>query len=249
MKLVCYTLDAPAEIAPGSPQRPWMDAFNERHPYRCLPMVVANTTGWEIRCPFDFIARWTGGTRVEDVRIDADETTAAESVRRTVRSHFSGGVLTFHTGYLFRTDPGWDLWVGGPPNAGKDGIAPLTGVVETAWLPFPFTMNWRFTRPGMVSFRQGEPFCFIMPILHGAIDEVEPIVRPLADDPALAADYRQWTLSRAAFNARVQAGEPTDDAWQQHYFHGRHPHRDEADPTGHLNRRRLRAPRPPRPDE
>ena len=70
-------------------------------------------------------------------------------------------MLTFHPGYLFRTPPGWSMWAMGPPNHIKDGIQPLAGLVETDWLPFPFTMNWIFTRPGTVRFEKGEPFCFI----------------------------------------------------------------------------------------
>ena len=61
-------------------------------------------------------------------------------------SAFGEGVLTFHINGLFRTPPGWNLWVGGSPNSPKDGIYPLTGVIETDWSPYTFTMNWRFTR-------------------------------------------------------------------------------------------------------
>ncbi len=48
------------------------------------------------------------------------------------------------------------MWVGGPPNHIKDGIQPLTGLVETDWLPFPFTMNWMFTRKGSVRWERGQ---------------------------------------------------------------------------------------------
>jgi hypothetical protein len=41
-------------------------------------------------------------------------------------------------------------------NSPKDGIAPLTGVIETDWLPYPFTMNWQMTRPGSVRFDKDE---------------------------------------------------------------------------------------------
>ena len=36
-------------------------------------------------------------------------------------------------------------------------------------------MNWRFTRPGMISFKKGEPFCFITLIQHYLLDTVEPV--------------------------------------------------------------------------
>ena len=80
-----------------------------------------------------------------------------------VKSHFSHGIITFHPGYLFRTPEGWSMWAGGPPNHVKDGVQPLAGLVETDWLPFPFTMNWVFTRPGRVKFAQGRAVLFHHP--------------------------------------------------------------------------------------
>lgn len=251
MKLTCYTVDPePSPMVPGSPNRDWMDAFADRHPYRCLPLVLANTSGWELLSPVSFTASWNGGKQAKDIRLDPDGDTTKDKLSRHAVSHFSGGVLTFHTGYLFRTEPGWDLWCGGPPNMIKDGIMPLTGVVETDWLPFPFTMNWRFTRPGMVSFKKGEPYCYITPISHTVIDEVEPIVKPLESDPALKKDFDDWGTSRNAFLERLH--QKDEDAvragWQRDYFKGQTPQGVQG-PETHINRRRLKAPRPAKPGE
>ena len=100
--------------------------------------------------PCSFSATWTGGNLTSDIQIRPLGDPARVDSR--VVSHFGHGVLTFHTGYLFRTSPGWALWCRGAPNTVKHGIVPLDGLVETDWLPFPFTMNWRFTRPGTVRF-------------------------------------------------------------------------------------------------
>jgi hypothetical protein len=246
MKLTCYTVDPnPSPLVPGRPERGWMDAFSSRHPYRCLPLVVANTSGWELLCPFSFTASWNGGDLAKDLRIDPDEDTEVDRLARFAVSHFSGGVLTFHTGYLFRTEPGWDLWVGGPPNAIKDAIQPLFGVVETDWLPFPFTMNWHFTRPGMASFKKGEPYGFIMPIPHTAVDDCQPIVKPLTAEPELHKAYAEWGQSRASFLEKLLAHDEEAKAqrWQRDYFKGQTPQGDPA-PDSHINRRRLKAPRP-----
>ena len=45
----------------GKADRDWMDLFSERHAYRCLPMSMANCSGWEIALPFGFNAEWNGG--------------------------------------------------------------------------------------------------------------------------------------------------------------------------------------------
>jgi hypothetical protein len=245
MKLTCYQVDPqPAEMVPGAPDRDWMDKFSDRHPYRCLPLVVANTTGWSLLSPVSFTATWNGGPRCEDIRLDPDDGTPLGLLQRWAVSHFSGGVLTFHTGYLFRTDPGWDIWVGGPPNHLKDGIQPLVGVVETYWLPFPFTMNWRFTRPGMVSFKKGEPFAFLFPIPHETMDDVQPIIKSIHDDPELKRQYDAWGESRTNFLNKLgdkDAGA-VKHGWQRDYFRGRTPEGHVA-PDSHINRRRLKAPR------
>jgi hypothetical protein len=252
MKLTCYVTEgAPSEMIPGRQDRDWMDQFAERHPYRCLPLVVANTTGWEILSPVSFTASWTGGPLTQDIRIDPDDDTTRDHLARVVSSHFSGGVLTFHTGYLFRTDPGWDIWVGGPPNWIKDGIQPLTGVVETFWLPFPFTMNWKFTRPGMISFKKGDPFCFIMPVSHTAIDDVQPIVTPIGANPELEHDYRNWSVNRGKFLEKLRTHDPetVQKGWQRDYFKGLSPEGVKATAEGHIHRRRLKAPRPAQPGD
>jgi hypothetical protein len=228
--------------------RDWMDAFGDRHPYRCLPLVMANTTGWEILCPCDFTATWNGGPLMGDIRIDVDD--EFKKLDRLATSHFTRGVLTFHTGYLFRTEPGWDLWVGGPPNLIKDGLQPLTGIVETDWLPFPFTMNWHFTRPGMVSFKKGEPFCFIMPVPHASVDQFEPIVKSLRDEPELEKEYHAWHASRSDFlkGLAERDAETIRQKWQRHYYQGRTPS-GETLTEAHISKRRLKAPRPAKPGE
>lgn len=90
-----------------------------------------------------FSAVWDGGERENAVRIRPDPGTHAPAV-----SHFGSGTLTFHIPCLFKTDSGTNLFVTGPLNRPKDGIAALTGIIETDWSPYTFTMNWRFTRAG-----------------------------------------------------------------------------------------------------
>jgi Family of unknown function (DUF6065) len=43
---------------------------------------------------------------------------------------------------VFRTPPGCNLYVRGPANSPKDGIAALEGIIETDWSEATFTMNW-----------------------------------------------------------------------------------------------------------
>jgi hypothetical protein len=203
--------------------------------------VIANTSGWEMLTPSPFRATWNGGPLNSDLTIESPFHVQPNAHSAFVVSHFGGGVLTFHTGYLFRTEPGWDLWVGGTPNWLKHGIQPLTGIVETSWLPQPFTMNWRFTEPGTVSFGAGEPFGMVMPVPHAAVDEIEPEMRELSSDPELQEQAMAWQTSRDAFIQATQNRDPNDpsQAWQRHYFKGEHID-GSAGPADHIRRRRLK---------
>jgi hypothetical protein len=242
MELECFpVVNRPPEIVPGRPQRRWMDDFQDRHAYRCLPLTMANTTGWELLCPVGFVAEWNGGKLKEDITLRADH--PHPDFHELVRSHFSHGVLTLQPGYLFRTPPGWDMWTSGPPNWPKDGIQPLSGLVETDWLPFPFTMNWIFTRPGRIRFEKGEPFCFITLTPHRVLDEVQPIQRSLPGEPVLREQYEVWLRERDSFNSRLERNDPDTvrEAWQRFYFKGEIPEAKGAAPASHLNKRRLKS--------
>jgi len=217
-----------------------MDRFHNRHPYKCLPLTMANTTGWEILCPMTFTAEWSGGPAQDDIRLTVERPNP--DFKDFAQSHFAGGVLTMHPGYLFRTDPGWAVWTCGSPNHIKDGIQPLTGLIETDWLPFPFTMNWIFTRPGRVKFEKGEPFCFITLIEHHRIEQVEPVMRDINADPVLKGQFDAWNHARGDFNKRLAKGDPevVKEAWQRFYFKGELPEETGQAPESHVNKRRLK---------
>ncbi|WP_174287161.1 DUF6065 family protein [Sphingomonas bacterium] len=220
-ELTCYLHEGWApRIRPAAPQREWMEATPERFAYRCLPLAIANAHGWEIGSPCGFAARWNGGMGVDAVEIVVDPGTPAH---RHPVSLFGQGTLTLHVEGLIRTSPGWNIWVSGPPNAAKDGIAPLSGVIETDWSPYSFTMNWRFTRPDhWVRWDEDETFCFFFPIERGTVDRVRPAFRTFAEAPELAAAFKQWSASRDAFHEQIRHAQPTapSDKWQKLYYRG-----------------------------
>lgn len=240
-QIECFaTVSRPPELVPGRPQRQWMDRFSERHPYRCLPLTMANSTGWELLCPIGFTAEWSGGPYQADITVRADNQGPDASDFAT--SHFAHGVLTFHAGYLFRTPPGWSMWAMGPPNHVKDGIQPLMGLIETDWLPFPFTMNWIFTRPGKVRFEKNEPFCFITLQQDKTVAEFQPVLRSMDSDVALREQFDAWHRQRSTFNAGILKSDPATvkEAWQRFYFRGELPEDTGPKPKEHVNKRRMK---------
>jgi hypothetical protein len=223
---------------PAVPDRDWMDRTDRRHAYRCLPLVIANQSGWVLRSPIAFSVRWNGGPRLKDLRIWFPRG------RRDPRitSHFGSGILTIAIPYLFRTPPGINLWVKGPANSLKDGIQPLEGVVESDWSDYTFTMNWRVTRPNhRIHFEEGEPVCMIVPLPRGLAESFDPIRLPLSSDRGLERRFRRWEASRNRFNDALahDEAEAVAQGWQRDYTLGRG---GAAGPiAGHQTKLHLRA--------
>ena len=195
MKLTCYShVEKPLRLVPANSKRAWMDSQANRHPYRCLPLKIANTYGWHLLSPFEFSATYHGGD--DRSAIDLLLPTDTDPADSFVQSHFGHGILTFRTGYVIRTQAGWHLMTSGPANSPKDGIDALSGLVETDWLPYPFTINWKFTRPGSVVFAKDEPIAQLIPVMQHALEWIEPEVRHIDEDPRLKRQFEDWWRKR-----------------------------------------------------
>ena len=224
LEITAYEVtERPMTLRTAQRARNWMESLPDRFAYRCLPLSMANQVGWELLNPVDFTARWNGrpGLDAIDIRFHAEPTTL-------VGSHFGHGVLTFTPGYLFRTTKAHNLWIKGPANAPKDGIAPLEGIIETDWAPFTFTMNWQFTRAReKVTFEKDEPIACLMPYPRFYAGKFEPERKSIHQNPKLYAQYTDWRDERLRFNEELkqQGSEAQKQGWQRSYMKG-------EDPTG-----------------
>lgn len=200
-----------------------MDETRAGFANRCLPLLIANQWGWFIPNDRRIELKWNGGQGIGDVHIhywkkDPEEQIAPENL--LAGSHFGHGILTFRLPYLFRTPPGWNLFVCGPANWFKDGACPLDGVVETDWSSATFTMNWKITRPDTwIAFEEDEPICQIFPVPRGSVEAFSPEIRPLSHNPDLERRYEKWRQSRERFILAHRTAERTAH-WQKHYFRG-----------------------------
>jgi hypothetical protein len=242
--LTCYALNETAhKIVPAPLEREWAEAFPDRHPYRCLPLAIANCYGWHLLCPGPIEIDWNGGPEVRDIKIRALKPLPwGRPVETFCRSNFSHGIVTMQVDYLFETPRGWDLMVGGPANHPKENAYPLSAIVETAWLPYPFAMNWQIMRPGRVVFEEDEPFCSIYPMQKNPIVAVQPEIRRLSDNPGLQRKARAFRAERDQFHARLHAGDPEarKEAWNKQYFIGELS--DGTRAVDHLTKLRVKAP-------
>lgn len=211
---------APLRIVPASPDRAWMDIVTKGWANRCLPLRIANQTGWVILNDCSFEAVWGGKPGLDSMKILSRNGAASGAVS----SMFGYGVLTWSIPYLFRTPPGFNLLVRGPANSPKEGAAPFEAIVETDWLPYPFTMNWRFLRPlKTIRFEKDEPICMIMPIPRDAVQGFTPEIRELTSDPELLKSYETWHEHRVSAQTAVEQKTETKQQVmkkQGHYIRG-----------------------------
>jgi hypothetical protein len=243
-ELIAYHLSGRRrlELEPAPVARDWM-AGDGNQARRCLPMLIANQSGWLIRNPYAFRAIWDGGDSATATSVEP-----LEDVRgpEAVLSDFGFGIVTWLVPYVFRTPPGWNLLARGPANWPRDGASPLEGVVETDWTSATFTMNWKLTRPGQpVTFDAGEPFCMVVPQRRGELEAFDPQVRDVADEPEVEAGFEAFKRSRHEHQARQFAAlfargtEKMRGDWQRHYFKGAGADGRAAPPGEHQTKLRL----------
>ncbi|MCR9126872.1 MAG: DUF6065 family protein [Rhodobacteraceae bacterium] len=227
------------DIVPAPVGRGWMDRSRERAAYRCLPMNIANAHGWQILCRAGFSVRWNGtsGTDALEFRYDTPGVQPAIS-------HFGAGIVTFDIPAVFRTPPGVAIFAMGPTNANRLGLAPLSGVVETDWLPFTFTMNWQvYARDHWISFRKGDPYCQFFPVRLDELEGYALELHDLADSPELHSQFSGFSESRRSFLAEMKDRD-SDAAraqWQRDYFRG---HGIDAERIKHRTSLKLARPKP-----
>lgn len=211
-----------ATIRTAPLERDWMDATPQKYAYRCLPLNIANGLGWQVLNEVETEITWDGGIYKESAKV----TTRGDGKHHLAPlSHFGSGIITWHVNALFRTPPGIQLLAMGPTNQPLPGIHPLNGVIETSWAPYTFTMNWLMTvKNEPVVIPKGFPICQIVPINLDAIESLEPVVKPLTDDPALHQEYLDWSASRNNFNAGLATHQQdvVKEGWQKNYFRGKH---------------------------
>ena len=162
-----------------------------------LAMGVANRQGLQLCCLQAFEATWNGGPGTDDIEIrleDADPDQPA-----FVQSQLGEGLLSFYPGYQFKTADDYLLWVRGPTNAPRDGIAALESLVDCSILPGAVVVQWQFTRPHhTIRFKAGEAFATLLPYAKTSLEEVSvDLVEVDANVDSYAQTFQQMVEAPA----------------------------------------------------
>ena len=227
--LTCYSGNLPLTIRRAPRRREWFDP-PAQSAKKCLPLLMANSAGWEILNPASVTVTWDGRSGLSSLQITGE---AGIPYVGPASSLFGSGILSFQVSGLFRTSPGWNLLVRGPANRPKDGVAPLEGLVETDWSVSTFTMNWKLTRAGLpVTFSAGEPFCMVVPQPRGMLERIVPARRRLSSRTEPGRGVRQFLDRRRAQQQQqflAEQGVGQAPAFDLRYFRGRLPDNRRAD--------------------
>jgi hypothetical protein len=157
-----------------------MDDTYKKHAYQCLPMTFANVYGWELVLPQDVVAQWDGGNTVP---------TILEGESYGGRQLAYGGIIgmvSFSTGWIFGTEPGYDTFISGSPNYIREDAQALSAIIPSSWWPDEFQMNWKINKVGEpVVFEAGMPFMFFSIFESNVMGDVEFTVDNLWDNKEL----------------------------------------------------------------
>ena len=127
--------------------------------------------------------------------------------------------------------------------ASKDGIQPLSGLVETDWAPLhlhdELAASSHERRP--VAFERGRADLHDLSGARGLIEKVEPEFRSMDGEPERGRGLSaNGSKSRVKFNTelRSRVRHAHEEKWQKDYFSGRMP---DGSPTGSAHRTKVKA--------
>jgi len=181
-------------------QRDWMN--KNPHAYRCVPMSIANTFGWDVILPETVTLEWNGGIGQHDVKV----------LKGTCfNPHFGSGTVTMQGSYTWETEEGMQLMVMPVPNQDQWDLVSLSAIIETDRLMYPWFLTCQLTRPGTFTFRQGMKLARVIPI---RVEDVVNANITIENEPEDFREYRLWqTQSRNEFNEN----KPPHEKWQKFY--------------------------------
>ena len=238
LEIVAYTAwGFRIQLVPAFFKRDWMDETAGGFAYHCLPMTLANQSGWFVLAPHAAVAEWNGGNAPTDLKVTIPG--QPESVPRDVggrQRDFGPGRSTTSSGRLRAGTSS----AGGRRTISRDGIQSLEGLIETDWSYASFSANWKMTRPGCVEFAEGEPVAMLVPQKRQDLEGFSVRKAELASNPDLAQGYSEWVTSRQNFLAAQRNGdaEAIKKKYQKHYFSGQTLKGVHFD--GHQKKRRLK---------
>lgn len=218
MQLTAHPLtpDAP-EIVPAPRARKWLKS--NANPNRCLPLTIANQSGWWVLNPAPFIAFCEVDTGVVQIEYEKGWKVPLFPAKH----HFGHGVMTYDLPFIWQTEPGWNLHVRGPANYPLLGAYCLEGIFEADWAKIPVPSNWQLEPGRYIHFPKDFPIAQIAPVPRRALEEFEPKVEFSQQAIDNASEYyafrgEEFALKEGTRPLRgyFKGESPTGEEFQDH---------------------------------
>ena len=183
-------------------KREWLNKPEQKYGYQCQPMVAANQMGWHILSSSEIIINWNGGQSTNDVFVKQIND---EINYNYAASHFSVGIVTFSFPFVVKTPPGWGIWVGPPSNEWIVNMQGLQGIVETNWLPFSFTMNWKILEENKtIVIPKYFPIAKMIPFPLNLNEKININYKNITEYPDFNKKFKDYSESRGNFNKSLK---------------------------------------------
>lgn len=140
-------------------KRDWMDKTWESHAYKCFPLNITNSIGYEISPPEDIVFIWDG---VDDTSPDHIKILEGEKYCSTSRGN---ATLTFVTGIVFETDQNVSMMNMPVPNYFREDFQVFSTIISTSWYRQMMPSVIKLMKENKeVVIKAGEPVATIIPL-------------------------------------------------------------------------------------
>jgi hypothetical protein len=149
-------------------KRNWMEDTGEKHAYKCFPISLANTIGYELSLPVDVSFVWDGisNESVEHVKILSGE--------EFVYNSRANATVSFKTGIVIRSNKNISFLHMPVPNMFNDSYQTFTSIISTSFFDQEFPSAIKILKPDrVITIKAGEPFATLVPISLTDMSNIE----------------------------------------------------------------------------
>lgn len=149
-------------------KRDWMENTWEKHAYKCFPVSLANTIGYELSLPIDVSFIWDG---VDDSSSDHVKILSGEEYIHNSRGN---ATVSFKTGIMIKSENNISFLHMPVPNLFNDNYQAFTTVISTSFFDQEFPSAIKILKANeVITIKAGEPFVTLLPISLTEMSKIE----------------------------------------------------------------------------
>jgi hypothetical protein len=203
-----------------------------KHAYLCLPLTIANQSGFVVKSNVDMTLFWPGGESRAIIDLHGKQHANESESIQNFYNNFGSGIVSIANSFILRTPPGINLMTIQPPNYFIPGAHVMTGIVEADNLRGHFTFNLKVTTPGIkVHIKKGDWLGAFIPTPRyfieqfKLIDGLEVYDNSVHDLEKASIDKLKYERNGGDLEKNIQNGMENTylASMGRRYFKGIHP--------------------------